>query len=60
VLWFAEQSGRGPQDLATSELVQAHAQAEERRRRTRAVPESNSYSLRMEDVAELLGMNGSR
>ena len=59
VLWFAEGSGRAPRELAVAELVRAHAAGEERRRRTRVAEEERSArSLRPEDVAALVGLNG--
>jgi hypothetical protein len=59
VQWYAQQRGAAPRKLRASDIIAAHLKGDEIRRRTSAVPERNSYSLRREDVASLLGLSGS-
>ena len=59
VMWYVEQDGRAPRTLHSADIIAAHIQGEELRRRTCAVPERASYSLKREDVASLLGMSGT-
>ena len=59
VHWYAQQNGNTPRKLRTSDIIAAHVKSDELRRRTSAVPERNTYSLRRDDVASLLGMSGA-
>lgn len=55
VLAFAQKSGTTPMTLSERALRGAHDAAEALRRRTCMIPERQTFSLRGEDLASLLG-----